>query len=176
MTNKNPLDKAITKSRNKEAGIIDVQDDGAIVALAELTSTEGMTQTFSVDDLIALARSGEVEVAERIIEIKEGMMIKGQLTGPGVPAEVLDQQSGLPRKVNTWRMTLESGVRVSFLSSAQLDRMLPEFVGRKGITTIARGGEVKTKRNRNMAEFYVFGPKANAPRLLPAVVEVKAGT
>lgn len=187
--NNNALDKAIDKSRTKQtsgstsqaATLVDEQQSDPNETALAVFHEEGMAvEAFDPQKLVDLARSGQFETAERILELQEGMMIRGQLIGRGPDAEVEDTTTRLPKKVGTWRMRLSSGARVSFLTSAQLDRMLPEFIGRKGETVIARGGQVRTKRNRVMSEFYVLGPPASAPKLaehagVVEIVETKAG-
>lgn len=167
--NASALDKAISKSRNKEQGIVEdslVDPPGDDQSLATL-ATEGLAiEHFDPSTLVELARSGNYEVGQRILELKEGMMVRGQLLGRGPDADILDIVTHQPKKVGTWRMLLNSGAPVSFLTTAQLDRQLPDFVGRKGETVIARGGMVKSKSNRNVAEFYVLGPKSTAPRFV----------
>ena len=174
MTKPNAFDKAAQKARNKEQGIVDVTDQAEVIdeqalALAALRTDGIAVQTFDPARFIEKMKEGNSEAGERILEISEGMMFEGQLIGRGPDALVLDPDSGKTKPVGSWRMRLTTGARVSFLTAAQLERQLPEFVGRLGTTLIGCGGLVKTKKNRNMREFYIVGPGPDAPKFDGAV-------
>ncbi len=129
-------------------------------------SVAGGAKQMDPQRLMALIASGDVEAAEQLIALEEGQMLEGQLTGCGT-AILEDEKTGEPREVTTWKMTLTSGARVSFLGSAQLNRMLPEFLGRAGNTIIARGGESRIKGGKRvMTQYFVAGPKASAARFI----------
>ncbi len=156
------FDAAVAKARGEAVDTGDSSSDTSLAALAH----EGVQlEQFDAATIREMLKSGQLEAGEQILVLEEGMMIRGQLLGRGIPADFEDPKSRDLRSVNTWRMRLESGAKVSFLSSAQLDRMLPEFLGREGVTVVARGGTKKTRKAQNITEYFVAGPPASAPKL-----------
>lgn len=159
---KSNFNKAATKARNADGTI--TEEDKALMVLNGDMSLQA--DTLNVEELARLVASGEMEAAEEIMEIAEGQVIRGQLIGPGTEATLDDLQNpGKTRQVKTWKMKLVSGVTVTFLGSAELDRKLPPFLGRKGQMLIGRGGQAKTKKGKNLTHWYVVGPGVNAPKL-----------
>lgn len=178
MSNKNlkTWDQAKAKARGEEAPSL---SDEPSVALGQIASQGVAVEQFDPAAIMEALQSGAMEAGEQIIELKQGEMIRGQLLGEGVPATIEDLKTHEPRQVKTWRMRLASGANVSFLGAAQLDRQLPAFVGRKGMTLVARGGQRQTRKGMNLTEYFVAGPPASAPRLgdekaMPAI-PVKTG-
>lgn len=162
--NRNAFDKAAAKARNKEAGIVDDSpSEVTAIALPNVDTSTALTQ-FTPEALAELMASGDFETGEQIIILEQGKMLRGQLIGRGGEVEFVDTRGKTPevKKVQSWRMRLDSGIRVTFMTSAQLERMLPEFVGRKGTTVIVKGARVETKKGNQMDEFFVAGPKPSA--------------
>lgn len=128
-------------------------------------------------ELAKLVASGQMEAGQQIVELTEGMGIRGQLLGRGEPA-VLDDPNrpGEMRSVPTWRMRLRSGVVCTFIGAAQLERQLPPFVGRKGETIIVRGATTKQKgKAKQLTHYMVVGPPSTAPRFDERIIDVKKG-
>jgi len=102
--------------------------------------------------------SGGYEAAPQILSLKEGQMIEGILEGNGPVAEFTNEE-GEVTYVKTWIIADPSGaVRVSILSSAQLDRKLNGF--RAGPVKIARGKDVNIAgTKKRMTEYTVWGPR-----------------
>jgi hypothetical protein len=103
--------------------------------------------------------SGKYEAAPQIMSLKEGQVIEGILEGNGPLAEFTDADTGEVSYVKTWIIADPTGaVRVSILSSAQLDRKLNGFIG--GPVKIARGKDVNVAgTRRRMTEYMVWGPR-----------------
>jgi hypothetical protein len=123
-------------------------------ALIKTMSPEEMKAEIAAD-----LASGKFEAAPEILSLKEGQRIEGILEGNGPMAEFTDQDTGEVTNVKTWILADDTGaVRVSILSSAQLDRKLNGFIGYK--VKIARGKEVNIAGTRKrMTEYAVWGPR-----------------
>lgn len=111
--------------------------------------------------------TGKYEAAPQLFKLEPGQEISGVLEGHGPDAEFehLDKVTGVvtTSTVKTWIIADPSGaVRVSVLSSAQLDKKMNGFIG--GPITIARGQDVNISGGRRMTEYIVFGPKIEGKR------------
>jgi hypothetical protein len=89
-------------------------------------------------------------------------MIEGILEGHGPVAEFTktDRNTGevVTTEVKTWIIALNGGaVRLSILSSAQLDRKCIGFVGSH--VKIARGKDSRLPNGNMMTEYTVWGPR-----------------
>lgn len=153
-------DAAVAKARGEA-----VEESASDMSLATLANEGVQLEQFDAATIREMLKSGQLEAGEQIIVLEEGTQLRGQLLGRGQPAQFEDPKTRDVREVGTWRMRLTSGAKVSFLSSAQLDRMVPEFLGREGITIVARGGTRKTRKAQNLTEYFVAGPPASAPPL-----------
>lgn len=129
---------------------------------AEAMLTRDMTKA----DLNAFLNDSESEFAPQILSLEPGMKIEGILEGYGKPTEFTtkDQQTGneVTRTVNTFIIkALHGNMRVSILSSVQLDAKLPPFIGDR--VSIARGPDVKSRSNAafRIADYVVKGPPVN---------------
>jgi hypothetical protein len=114
----------------------------------------------------AFLNDGESEFAPQILSLEPNMKIEGILEGYGKPTEFTtkDQQTGneVTRTVNTFVLkNLHSNMRVSILSSVQLDAKLPPFIGDR--VSIARGPDIKSRSNAafRIANYVVKGPPVN---------------
>ncbi len=117
-----------------------------------------LVSTISQDEVNAMMNSGEFEFAPQVLSMEEGQMVAGILEGNGPDAEITDPQSGEVRPVPTWIIATPDGsARVSILSSAQLEKKLPPFIG--GHVRIVRGKDLKTSNNRRVTDYLVAGPK-----------------
>jgi len=161
-TNDSKSDKynqAVAKATGKETGAAQA---GEIVTAAP-KNAEALVKTFHPD---ALAQefakdmaSGTFEAAPQILSLQKGQMVEGILEGNGPVAEFKDGDTGEVTFVQTWVIKDPSGaVRISILSSAQLDRKLIGFIGH--YVKIARGEDVPVAgTKKRMTEYMVWGPK-----------------
>jgi hypothetical protein len=118
-----------------------------------------MVQAFTPEDFAQDIASGKYEAAPQLFKLAEGQKIEGILEGNGPVAEFTDGDTGEVSYVKTWIIADPTGaLRVSILSSAQLDRKLNGFIGQK--VKIARGKDVNIAGTRKrMTEYMVWGPK-----------------
>lgn len=117
-------------------------------------SKEDIAREFE-DDL----RRGDFEIAPQLYSLRAGEVIEGDLE-EGPLAEFVDERTTEKRLTRTWIITMRNRARVSILSSAQLDRKVPSFVG--GFVKICRGEDVRAGRNI-MTEYLVGGVRAKTP-------------
>lgn len=116
----------------------------------------------SQDQINALMADGALEFAPMVHSLETGEMITGILEGRG-PTTTFSQinpstRNEEVREVDTWILRHPtSGFRLSILSSVQLDRKLPPFIG--DMVTIYRGEERKTLKGFRVTDYTVAGPK-----------------
>lgn len=121
-----------------------------------------MIATLTKDDLAAFASRDDLEFAPQIMSLEPYQKVEGILEGNGPDAEFehLDKATGVVTTsvVKTWIISAQNGgQRISILSSAQLDRKLPPFVG--GTVTIIRGLDINTGNGQRVTEYLVAGPR-----------------
>lgn len=132
-------------------------------------------------EIRAIMSDPDLEFAPQVKSLEEGEMVVGFLEGNGPDAEFTDTDKATGevkhKIVKTWIIAApDGGQRISILSSAQLDRKLPPFVG--GVVKIVRGKDVKTGGGFRVTDYLVAGPKKsdgsrrNFAR--PAVIEAAA--
>jgi len=115
------------------------------------------------DEQIAQMMNDEtMEFAPQVHSMDEGEMVEGILegNGPSTTFTQKDQVTGqeITRVVDTWILASESGsLRISILSSVQLDKKLPPYVG--GRVRIFRGKDVKTSKGFRVTDYLVSGPR-----------------
>lgn len=150
MSDKKPtkFDQAAARARGETTAA----EPQAMVVTQDVTGMLGPTNP---DELQALLASGEYEAAPQLLTVAEGQTVTGLLEGNGPDAEFTDEHTGIVRTVKTWVIS-RGGLRVSILSSAQLDRKLPPFVG--GEVRISRGQD-KKHAGGIYTEYLVMGPK-----------------
>ncbi len=127
-------------------------DDAANQGLA------GMVSSVSAQDIAQKIASGELESAPTLFALEPGQQITCEVVDFGT-AIIEDLSTKLPKEVKNWTLRLfhpETGTQgplISILGSAQLDRMLPPFMGCNVL--IARGGTTKTNKGRQLSEYFV---------------------
>lgn len=138
------------------------RDDVSEVSLPK-GSEAMLTRDMSSQDFNAFLNDGDSEFAPQILSLEPGMKIEGILEGYGKPTEFTtkDPATGndVTRTVNTFIVKALSGnMRVSILSSVQLDAKLPPFIGDR--VAIARGQDIKSRSNAafRIANYVVKGP------------------
>src|SRR5262249_49809927 len=90
------------------------------VAIGEAAA---MFSTFETKDLQALAATGQFEFAPQVMTLEVGQKIEGILEGMGPGNDFEDKDTGIVRHVDSWIIaSLDGSLRVSILSSAQLDK------------------------------------------------------
>ncbi len=150
----NETENKFQKSVNKATG-----SDVAPTVILE--SAAAMISTFSPDDLREIAKSGKHEFAPQMMALEEGQKITGVLEGYGPGNDFVDEETGVVRHVDSWIIASPDGaMRVSILSSAQLDRKLPPFIG--GMVGIARGKDLKISGGHRCADYQVWGPRTES--------------
>lgn len=116
----------------------------------------------SADDIARLMNDSTLEFAPQVKSLEEGEMIQGVLEGRGPSTEFTqkDQFTGqeMTREVGTWIIRSPNGsLRMSILSSIQLMRKLPPFIGE--FVKIYRGKDLKTNKGFRVTDYLVAGPK-----------------
>jgi hypothetical protein len=149
---KTKFDKAVDRARDgeSESETVAVQR----VVGGDVTGMIVPSDTI-MESLSAKVASGEWEAAPQIVSIEKGQTLIAMLEGNGPEAEFSDRDTGIVSTVKTWVLS-KNGVRVSILSTAQLDKKLPPFVG--GEVSITRG-EDKKFSGGIYTEYLVLGPK-----------------
>jgi hypothetical protein len=126
-----------------------------------LDNAAAMITKFESSELVELARSGKHEFAPQMMALEEGQKITGLLEGYGPGNDFVDEETGVVRHVDSWIIASPDGaMRVSILSSAQLDRKLPPFIGE--FVGIAREKDLKISGGHRCANYHVWGPKMEA--------------
>lgn len=149
MTTASKYDKAVDNARNKDSGGIAAQPIGDVQA---------MISTFTPEEIQAEAARGGVEFAPQNMALEPGKKISGILEGMGPGNDFEDEDTGIVRHVDSWVISSPDGsMKVSILSSAQLDKKLPPFVG--GFVNIARNVDIKLAGGHRCADYMVWGPK-----------------
>lgn len=121
-------------------------------------SAEAMIKPFTPDQMEADLATGKYEAAPQIVRLAQGTVIEGLLEGHGPDAEFTDATTGEVTIVKTWIIADPTRtVRVSILSSVQLDRKLNGFIGSH--VKIARGPDVNVGGGKRMTEYLVYGER-----------------
>lgn len=123
------------------------------------TPASVMVRTVNDAELAKLMSDPTQEFAPQARSLVEGELIEGILEGEGPPAEMPNRETGVPQLVKTWIFaSIDGGLRISILSTAQLDKKLPPFVGSK--CRVVRGKDMKTgTAGRKVTEYMVSGDK-----------------
>lgn len=146
---------------------------------------QAMISSISPEELGQLMNDPGLEFAPQALSLEEGQKVSGILEGEGPMAEVTDPQTKEMRSVPTWVIRSHDGnARVSILTSVQLEKKLPPFIG--GPVQIMRGKDLKTGNGRRVTDYLVCGPKLKDGkqrvfsnpnpdrRALPAPIDVTA--
>lgn len=152
------FNKAVERATGAAAG--STGDDVKGGALAQMpTEAASLFSAWTPEDMQAKASSGEYEFAPQLAAIKRGQQITALLEGEGPGNDFVDEKTGEVRHVKSWIMVEpRSGIRISILSSSQLDKKLPPFVGT--VVTVARAIEdIELKGGHRCADYMVCGPK-----------------
>ena len=155
MTTSNKYDAAVKKA----TGTATEHAPGAVLEAPAMTKgAQAMVIKVSDLDIGALINDPGLEFAPQALTLEEGQMIDGVLEGHGPVAEVTDPTTKEMREVDTWVIRSHDGnARVSILTSAQLEKKLPPFIG--GPIKIIRGKDLKTGSGRRVTDYLVCGPK-----------------
>jgi hypothetical protein len=150
-------DQAVARATGKDApnGSTDM------VAGTPPPGAEAMVKTYTPEQLqkhIADELStGKFEAAPQLFKFIEGQTVEGILEGNGPEAEFTDEDTGEVTHTKTWIIADVTGaMRISILSSVQLDRKLNGFIGHH--VKIARGRDTRIGK-RIMTEYFVWGHK-----------------
>lgn len=113
------------------------------------------------EEMQAIAASGKMEFAPQMMSLEPGQKIEGILEGEGPGNDFENPQTGEVRHVRSWIIrSFDGALRVSILSSAQLDMKVPPFLG--GPIGIARDKDLKTSNGFKVGDYKVWGPKLPA--------------
>ncbi len=143
-------------------GRADAKSGEAETAIEIPSKAKAMILKPSQEDIAALMADETLEWAPQVHSLEEGEMIEGILEGRG-PSTTFSQKDPVTgqevtRVVDTWIIASPAGnLRMSILSSVQLDRKLPPFIG--GMVKIYRGKEVKTGKGFRVTDYLVSGPR-----------------
>ncbi len=115
------------------------------------------------DEIAKIMSDPSLEFAPQLYSMEEGDLVEGVLEGNGPETEFerIEKGTGVVsyNTVQTWIIrSHDGGQRISILSSAQLDRKLPPFVG--GAVKIVRGRNIDTSNGQRVTDYLVAGPKA----------------
>ncbi len=114
-------------------------------------------------EIDAMMGDASLEFAPQVHKLEEGDMIIGVLEGEGPEAEFTQMdpvtKEQVTRTVKTWIIAApDGGIRLSLLSSVQLDKKLPPFIG--GMVKVVRGKDMKTNNGIfRVTNYMVAGPK-----------------
>jgi hypothetical protein len=145
-------DQAVAKSRGQA---VNANESTELAPVGEdVTGMLVDSATFRAE-LEAKINSGEWEAAPQLLTLKKGQTLIAFLEGNGPEAEFVDEQTGVVKNVKTWILS-KNGVRVSILSSIQLDKKCPPFVG--GMVSITRGEDIRNGASL-YTDYLVAGPK-----------------
>lgn len=160
MSKSDKYDQAVARATGTNAA---ASGEAGEIVTTPPKGAEALVKTFHPDALLAEfgkdMSSGKFEAAPQILSLQKGQMVEGVLEGNGPVAEFKDEDTGEVTYVQTWVIKDPTGaMRVSILSSAQLDRKLLGFIGH--YVKIARGEDVPVKgTKKRMTEYMVWGPK-----------------
>lgn len=85
----------------------------------------------SVADIQSRLKRGKMVAS--VLSLNEGDAFEGRLVGPGASIETTEEDAAGDTQVKllkTWRFDHDSGVTVDLISAHQLDKNLPELVGK----------------------------------------------
>lgn len=165
------FDQATKNARGREAarnGSTEIVKHNAATApevFSDTLNTGALVEQFDPEVFADGIADGTWDAAPQILTLEAGQMIQGILVGNGPVAEFEEIKQGVVEKheVQTWIIkSPTSGIRVSILSSAQLDAKLRDRVGQ--YVMIARGPERDTKKGKRVTEYLVKS------RALPASI------
>lgn len=151
-TGPSKFDKAVTRATNpgaETAPTIPIKNIGDFI-------------TKNTDQKIVeqIVNDPALETAPQLYTMEQGDLIEGWLEGNGPEAEFERTNHGVveTNTVQTWIVASpDRRKRISILSSAQLDRKLPPFVG--GMIKIVRGKDLPTNSGQRVTDYLVAGPK-----------------
>ncbi len=177
-TRPSKYDQSVARARGEsmtltkdDVGTLSVNGPPTIDDIA--ASALGVVEHSNPSVLTDALASGDFEMATQLLTLKEGDMLRGVLESEGsVVFEDMDRKTGevIKRDARTWTIRVASGIRVSILGAAALDRQLKDAIGRNVI--ICRGKETKTRQGMNLTEYLVVVGKSVAQ---PALASVPGG-
>jgi hypothetical protein len=152
--------KAAARAKGETETTEIVTTDGP-TSLDEIGQAEAfaMVRPANAASIAARIAAGEIEAAEKLFKLDEGMEITGRLYGSGQTQLPNMQNPAVLDTVATYQIEMfhpETGARgpkISILGGAQLDRDLPPRIGKDVV--IAVGGMIKTTKGKQMREFFV---------------------
>lgn len=157
MTTTNKYDTAVRNARAKDAGAPAAGESNAPLVPMPAGATAMLLRP-SEADVAAIMNDSSLEFAPQVHSLEEGELIVGILEGRG-PSTTFTQEDPytkqpVTREVSTWIIAAPNGgLRLSILSSVQLERKLPPCVG--ALVKIFRGKEKKTQKGFRVTDYMV---------------------
>lgn len=159
MSNNKPsnFQQSVDRARAKDAGTpAETESSAPLVPMPKGVTAMLMKPT--TDDINAIMNDGNLEFAPQVHSLEEGELIIGILEGRG-PSTTFTQEDPytkqpVTREVSTWIIAAPNGgLRLSILSSVQLERKLPPCIG--ALVKIYRGKEKKTQKGFRVTDYMV---------------------
>jgi hypothetical protein len=157
-TRPSKLDNAINQARIKEQGGSAAAGESTAPLVPLPREAAAMLMKPTEDDIAKFMNDSEMEFAPQVHSLEEGEMIAGILEGRG-PSTTFSQEDPftrqtVTREVDTWIVAAPNGgMRLSILSSVQLDRKLPPCIG--AYVRIFRGKDKKTLKGFRVTDYMV---------------------
>ncbi len=151
---------AASKSEKFNAAVNRATGATAVTGPAPLPigDAAAMFSQYDPSDLNKLAMSGGYEFAPQMMSLEPGQKVEGILEGYGPGNDFTNETTGEIRHVDSWIIASPDGsLRISILSSAQLDTKLPPFLG--GSVIIARKADIKLAGGHKCADYHVGGAR-----------------
>jgi hypothetical protein len=153
---------AQSKSANYQAAVARATGKPGTVDTGRKTEAIGdaaaMFSKFEASELNTMAKSGKYEFAPQMMSLEPGMKVEGILEGYGPGNDFVNEETGEVRHVDSWIIASPDGtLRVSILSSTQLDVKLLPFIGQPVI--IARNNDIKLAGGHRCGDYHVGGPR-----------------
>lgn len=151
-----------TKAVDRAAGNGMTVKEGGALNTAPQNIESMIKKGVTKEELNSHLNREDLEFAPQLFKLEQDDMIEGVLEGNGPEAEFErhDKVTGVVEvtRVQTWIIaTPDGGRRLSILSSVQLDRKLPPFVG--GMVSIYRGKDINTANGNRVTDYLVGAPK-----------------
>ena len=148
------FNKAVARATGADAPVAMTPAEAAAAAANGASS---MIKKADAAKLTEMMVSNKWEFAPQNVTLEEGDVIEGILEGVG-PGNDFTNDEGEIYHVDSWVITSPDGnMRASILSSAQLDRKLPPFIGAP--VYIQRGRDLKMSNGHRCTDYLVGGAK-----------------
>jgi len=150
------------KNSNYEKAVARATGKGEVSTAPAIPVSHDLVKKADDATIAAMLADPSLEFAVQNHNMEQGEMLEGILEGNGPDAEFERHDphtnTVTTNVVQTWIVSSFDGTkRVSILSSVQLDKKLPPFVG--GPVKIVRGKDINIGDAKRMTDYLVAGPK-----------------